>query len=148
VDSPLDNPGFEGIRPPANSDLEDRWISTRANATRLVLDINLGSQDVRWNKTLETIIGGHTVNYSALIEQWIQQFIYKNKDYQDGADDLGAPGQYAEIHRKIRKLKKAMWDGEPLSGEPAREVLLDLIGHCFLAIKHMDENNYGGKPTK
>jgi hypothetical protein len=41
-----------------------------------------------------------------------------------------------------------MWDGEPLSGEPAREVLLDLIGHCFLAIKHMDENNYGGKPTK
>lgn len=84
----------------------------------------------------------------ALLQEWINRFMEKQKDYGDAADDLGAPGQYAELHRKMGKLKRALWDGEPLVGEPAEEVLQDLIGHCFLAIRHLRQNNYGGKPTK
>lgn len=87
-------------------------------------------------------------NDKSLLQEWIWRFMEKQQDYKDGADDLGAPGQYAELHRKMGKLKKALWDGEPLAGEPAEEVLQDLIGHCFLAIRHLRQNNYGGKPTK
>lgn len=84
----------------------------------------------------------------SLLQEWILRFMEKQKDYKDGADDLGAPGQYAELHRKMGKLRRALWEGEPLVGEPVDEVLMDLIGHCFLAIRHVRQHNYGGKPTK
>lgn len=87
-------------------------------------------------------------NDKSLLQEWILRFMSKQRDYRDSADDLGAPGQYAELHRKMGKLKRALWDGEELVGEPAEEVLQDLIGHCFLAIRHLRQNNYGGKPTK
>jgi hypothetical protein len=106
--------------------------------------INLGSlQDTSATRYIFGDNGG-----AGMLQNWVAQFLHKHKDYGDHADDLGAPGQYAEIHRKIGKLKRVLWDGKELKGEPAREVLLDLIGHCFLAMKHLDENNYGGKPTK
>lgn len=114
----------------------------------------LPMEDASWTSALEAILGCKIEEGSSqgfrpgLLEEWVIQFVGKQRDYGDHADDLGAPGQYAEIHRKIGKLKKAMWDGEMLRGEPAREVCMDLIGHLFLAIKHMDENNYGGKSTK
>lgn len=115
--------------------------------------VQLGMEDAPWTKALEAILGCQVDMdrdgvVPGLLEEWVLHFLQKQRDYGDHADDLGAPGQYAELHRKIGKLKKAMWDGTPLRGEPAREVCLDLIGHLFLAIKHMDENNYGGKPTK
>lgn len=87
-------------------------------------------------------------NDKSLLQEWILRFMSKQQDYRDSADDLGAPGQYAELHRKMGKLKRALWDGEKLTGEPAEEVLQDLIGHCFLAIRHLRQGNYGGKPTK
>lgn len=56
----------------------------------------------------------------------------------ENADVLGAQGQYAELWRKMAKLKKALWDGKELIGEQPREILLDFIGHCFLAIDMLD----------
>lgn len=84
-----------------------------------------------------------------LVQEWIEQFLEKNKDYTseplpgfsegfENADVLGIAGQFAEIWRKIWKLKKAMWDDQELIGEQPREVLMDMIGHCFLAIDMID----------
>lgn len=109
--------------------------------------LQLGMQDTPWTSTLEELLapgGGR----DGLLQEWLHHFLRKQRDYGDGATTLGAPGQYAELHRKMAKLKRALWDGVPLENEPVREVLMDLIGHCFLAIQFLDSDNYGGKPTK
>jgi hypothetical protein len=69
----------------------------------------------------------------------IALFRSKARDYSERsgiftADLLGARGQFAEIWRKIPKLKKGMWDGEVLENESVREILQDIIGHCLLAL--------------
>jgi hypothetical protein len=96
-------------------------------------------------------IFGDEIQPSRLIE-WAMLFIKKQKDYGDGADDLGQAGQYAELHRKITKLRRAMWEGIPLENEPVREVLMDLIGHCFLAMMYTDRPRFQrypkGNPNK
>jgi hypothetical protein len=94
-----------------------------------------------------------------LIPEWVSHQQQKAKDYNsqpiegmpigfENADVLGIPGQFAEIWRKIWKLKRAMWDGEELVNESAREVLLDLIGHCFLAIDMIDRKSASASKLK
>lgn len=73
-----------------------------------------------------------------LIPEWQVLFSSKHGDYGDGATYLGTAGQFADIYRKVTKLKRSLWDGEALNGEQPREVLLDLIGHCFLTIDMID----------
>lgn len=90
---------------------------------------------------------GAEENGHGLLQEWILHFMMKQRDYGDTADDLGAPGQYAELHRKIGKLKRSLWEGEILHGEQPDEILLDLVGHCFLALRHFRQSNYGGKPV-
>lgn len=84
--------------------------------------------------------------------EWAALFVKKQTDYGNGADDLGEAGQYAELHRKITKLRRAMWEGHELVGEPLREVLMDLIGHCFLAMMYVDQPRHTrypkGNPNK
>jgi hypothetical protein len=94
---------------------------------------------------------------TTIVPEWTTQFLDKNSDYNtassthglapviEPADVLGVAGQFAEIWRKIWKLKKAMWDGNVLAFEQPREVLLDLIGHCFLAIDMLDRKAGMGK---
>jgi hypothetical protein len=63
----------------------------------------------------------------------------KARDYGDSSHrELGLAGQFADIWRKIPKLRKEMWEKEPLTGEPLREVLLDFIGHALLSIAMID----------
>lgn len=45
---------------------------------------------------------------------------------------LGIKGQFADIWRKIWKLKKALWDGVELQGEQPIELIDDLIAHLLL----------------
>lgn len=78
------------------------------------------------------------------LPKWRELFLQRNADYGDNADYLGAAGQFADIWRKIRKLKKGMWDGEPLTGEQIDEILLDLIGHCFLSLDMLENDNRKG----
>jgi hypothetical protein len=78
-------------------------------------------------------IFGDEINQAFLVD-WCMQFIKKQMDYGDSANDLGMEGQYAELHRKIGKLRRAMWEGKPLVNEGLEEVLMDLIGHCFLSL--------------
>lgn len=75
-----------------------------------------------------------------LVPDWALLFARKNADYgshDDSAGVLGIPGQYADIWRKMSKLKRAMWDGEELEFEKTEEVISDLIGHLFLTLHMM-----------
>lgn len=85
--------------------------------------------------------GRHIVQ--ELLPEWRAQFVEKSNDYGDTANDLGAAGQYADMNRKMGKLKRALWDGETLTGEQPREILMDLIGHCFLTIYYIDNGDNG-----
>lgn len=54
-------------------------------------------------------------------------------------NELGLPGQYADIWRKIKPLKRALWDDDSTGmKEGPREICLDLIGHCLLTIAMID----------
>lgn len=70
---------------------------------------------------------------------WLQRFEAAASDYNsDGAlpfephTVLGIRGQFADLWRKVWKLKKALWDGEELRGEQPIEIIDDLIAHLFL----------------
>lgn len=77
-----------------------------------------------------------------LVPEFLEMFRRKNKDYSSDDFDthrlLGTRGQFSDIYRKVGKLKKALWDEQPLVGEQPREILFDLIGHCFLTIAMLD----------
>lgn len=83
-----------------------------------------------------------------LMPEFWGKFAIKAKDYNDsdGFEPhkvLGIAGQFAEVWRKVWKLKKGLWDRETLIHEQPREVLLDMIGHCFLAIAMIDQGKNG-----
>jgi hypothetical protein len=73
-----------------------------------------------------------------LLPEWRARFAEKNVDYGDDANRLGTKGAFVDIYRKVGKLKRAIWDDQELRGEQPREILLDLVGHCFLTIASMD----------
>jgi hypothetical protein len=70
-----------------------------------------------------------------IMPDWLALFSAKNADYGSGsAFELGIRGQYSDIHRKMIKLKRSMWDGEELGFEDEEEIIQDLIGHLFLTL--------------
>jgi hypothetical protein len=80
-----------------------------------------------------SIVTGH-------LPAWVELFARKNADYGsfgESAGVLGIRGQYADIWRKMAKLKRSMWDGERLEFEGTEEVINDLIGHLFLTLYMM-----------
>lgn len=66
-------------------------------------------------------------------------FAEKNAGYGPTSEHLGAKGQYADMHRKMGKLKHTLWDGNPTVGEDIEEMLLDLIGHSGLTVDFLRE---------
>lgn len=85
----------------------------------------------------------HEYIKEVLLSQFAHHAAEKAKDYDsgDGQENhrvLGIRGQFADVWRKIGKLKNALWEGRTLIGEQPREILMDLIGHCFLTIAMMD----------
>lgn len=76
-----------------------------------------------------------------LLPEWEAMFLRKQKDYGNDANRLGVKGAFVDIHRKEGKLKRAIWDGQKLEGEQPREILMDLIGHCFLTICAIDQED-------
>jgi hypothetical protein len=67
-----------------------------------------------------------------LVPQWQSQFLVKNAGYGESDGDLGVQGEFVEIWRKAKKLKRDVWDDGHIGPETSREVVLDMIGHCFL----------------
>lgn len=72
------------------------------------------------------------------VPNWLKGFELKSRDYnsiQTGWEPhevLGVKGQFADLWRKVGKLKKALWDDETLEGEQPLEIIDDLISHLFL----------------
>jgi hypothetical protein len=64
----------------------------------------------------------------------IQRFRNKSSDYGDVFKELGLAGQYSDMHRKMHKLKKVMWEGRSLKGEQAEEILHDLLGNILISL--------------
>lgn len=71
----------------------------------------------------------------------LQKFLEKNQGYGSTAYNLGARGQYADINRKMGKLKHTLWDGNDPVGEDMIEMLQDLVGHCLLTIDFIEQEN-------
>ena len=83
-----------------------------------------------------------------LDEEWFEQFTRRFMEYGEGAaDELGLAGQWGDLHRKVAKLKTELWKGIAVDDqhEEAREVLLDIIGHAFLAVDMIDRGITGGR---
>lgn len=80
-----------------------------------------------------------------ILPVWKVYFLEKNQGYGDMADVLGPAAQFVDIHRKVGKLKRALWDDEPIGDENVEEVLMDLIGHCFLALRLQKSGESDGK---
>lgn len=64
-------------------------------------------------------------------------FLEKNRGYGNTSEHLGARGQYADMHRKMGKLKHTLWEGNPAVGESVEEMCMDLIGHAALTINFL-----------
>src|SRR5579885_757029 len=64
----------------------------------------------------------------------VEHFISKGRDYGVTYQDLGSKGQYAEMHRKMRKLRESVWDGRSLLHEKPEEITRDLFGNVFLML--------------
>jgi hypothetical protein len=80
-----------------------------------------------------------TTQFERIVEEilptTLKRFETKAAEYGDEAPNvLGIRGQYSDMHRKMAKLRRAMWEGELLTSEPLEEVLDDLIAHCLLTL--------------
>lgn len=77
----------------------------------------------------------------ALLPEWKDLFLRKNAGYGDMHHELGMAAQFVDMHRKFGKIRRAMWDNEPIGDETLREVLMDMIGHCFLTLDLIGKDN-------
>src|SRR5262245_41578594 len=74
-----------------------------------------------------------------VMPEWEEYFRQKQHDYSNDGNTFGPKGIIPDIDRKAKKIRRAIWDEEILMGEQPRELLLDLIGHCFLTIAELDK---------
>lgn len=71
-----------------------------------------------------------------VLPEVLELFLKKNKDYADWPD-LGVRGEFVELWRKVHKLKRALWDDQELVSEQWDEIIMDMVGHCLLALKNL-----------
>lgn len=70
-----------------------------------------------------------------IVPQVLGHFLPKNADYGDQhRTGLGPKGEYVGLHRKMAKLERSLWDGKPMNHEGPEEMILDIIGACFLIL--------------
>lgn len=70
-------------------------------------------------------------------------FFERNREYGDEAHVLGIKGQYADINRKVIKLKRYLWDDVPVEdgAESVKVVAAELIGHLLLLIDELEHQS-------
>ncbi len=71
-----------------------------------------------------------------ILQTAMEGFIEKNKGYGEPTpDDLGAMGQFADMHRKWKLIRRHLWDGEEWKHhESFEQVCMELIGHLLLTV--------------
>lgn len=73
--------------------------------------------------------------YEVVLPDVLRHFFKDNADYGDNhREGLGLRAEFVGVHRKVKKLQKAIWDGENMNGEGAEEMLTDLIGQCLIML--------------
>lgn len=76
-----------------------------------------------------------------LVPEWEKQFEEKNANYGEYDYELKELGEFVEIHRKYKMLRRAYLEKADTSGwkEKPREIAMDMIGHLYLLIAVIDE---------
>lgn len=72
----------------------------------------------------------------------LEHFIARNAEYGEGAHVLGVKGQFADINRKVIKLKRYLWDDVPVpeGAEDVKTIAGELIGHLLILIDELEDN--------
>jgi len=85
-----------------------------------------------------------------LVPEWARLFLVKNNAYGRVDNHLGPAGVFPDINRKTGRLERDLWDKEPVAPgmESTRRVILDLIGHLFLALHMLDDEELAEMATK
>jgi hypothetical protein len=86
--------------------------------------------------------------FLALRDEAFARFAEGYAEYGDGAaDEMGLAAQWLDLNRKVKKLKREMWNGEDgtLTRESTEEILQDIIGHALLALD-MRQRGFKGGP--
>lgn len=89
----------------------------------------------------QTLIASYI--FGTLTPEWEEQFEKRNAEYGEYDDELGPLGEVVEIWRKAKKLKRAFIERVDTSkwAETPREVAMDMIGHLYLLISILDEQD-------
>lgn len=67
-----------------------------------------------------------------ILPELLDKFLVASRDYGEAFRELGERGQYSDMHRKMAKLKRAIWEGEPLERETPEQIVGDLFGHVLI----------------
>lgn len=82
-----------------------------------------------------------------LMDELLGDFEQWGKEYKQPRD-LGARGEFANLYRKARKLKTALWDS-PTPPEDWREdvrtIVKEVAAHAFLLLVDLDNKEYEGR---
>lgn len=82
------------------------------------------------------------------LPRFLDLFLTRSREYgDDNKFVLGSRGQFADMWRKFGKLKTGIWEGKEaqLTSEGVDEILVDLIGHCFLTLQCRRHEGIEGK---
>jgi hypothetical protein len=95
----------------------------------------------------QTPLDPYTFMEKNILPILVEHFKAKSSDYgPDGFTDLGLRGQFSDIWRKVKKLKRTIWDGETLQFEDTEEILKDLFGHILISLYLIQKRDIDGTP--
>jgi hypothetical protein len=86
--------------------------------------------------------------YLEIMQDAWARFVVAYTEYGDSSkEETGLAGQWADLYRKIMKLKAPLWAGEKgrLTRENEKDILCDLIGHSLLALEMLQRGAEGGR---
>jgi hypothetical protein len=81
-----------------------------------------------------------------ILPEVIELYLSKSRDYGGNVMDmlkLGPKASFVDLWRKVGKLKRAIWDEQPMVGEQPDEILSDLVGHVLIIL---DERQASHRP--
>ena len=70
----------------------------------------------------------------AILAELKQAMVAGHDHYGEMHRELGAKGQYADLHRKLGVLKRVIWEGHDTTREPLREIAMDMMAHLVMLI--------------
>lgn len=75
-----------------------------------------------------------------ILPKVMELYLSKSRDYGGNVMDLvklGPKASFVDLWRKVGKLKRALWDDQPMVGEQADEILADCVGHVLITLDEM-----------